>query len=32
MARWIRGPRLRAFQAEVQKEIERAAALAKASP
>lgn len=32
MARWIRDPRLRAFQADVRKEIERAAALAEASP
>lgn len=31
MARWIRDPRLRAFQAEVRKEIERAAALADGS-
>jgi hypothetical protein len=32
MARWIRDPKLRAFQADVRKEIERAAALAEGSP
>lgn len=32
MARWIRDPRLRAFQAEVRDEVERAAILAAASP
>jgi hypothetical protein len=32
MARWIRDPRLRAFQAEIRNEIRRAAALAEGSP